>query len=92
MNLDFSVVANSLPYLWKGMQYTLQLTATSAVGGLFFGTLLALARLSSIRLLSNSASAYVNLMRSIPLVLVIFWFFFLVPLILQGITGAERPP
>src|SRR5512145_1872636 len=92
MNLDFSVVANSLPYLWKGMQYTLQLTATSAVGGVFFGTLLALARLSSIKLLSNFAAGYVNLMRSIPLVLVIFWFFFLVPLILQGMTGAERPP
>jgi glutamate/aspartate transport system permease protein len=38
------------------------------------------------------AAGYVNLMRSIPLVLVIFWFFFLVPLIAQGITGAERPP
>ena len=37
MNLDFSVVANSLPYLWKGFQYTLQLTVTSAIGGLFFG-------------------------------------------------------
>jgi glutamate/aspartate transport system permease protein len=92
MNLDFSVVADSLPYLWKGMQYTLWLTATSAVGGLFFGTLLALARLSPVALLSNVAAGYVNLMRSIPLVLVIFWFFFLVPLILQGITGAERPP
>ena len=92
MNLDFSIVANSLPYLWKGMQYTLELTLTSAIGGLFFGTLLALARLSSMPLLSNVAAGYVNLMRSIPLVLVIFWFFFLVPLILQGITGAERPP
>jgi glutamate/aspartate transport system permease protein len=92
MNLDFSIVANSLPYLWKGMQYTLELTLTSALGGLFFGTLLALARLSSMPLLSNVAAGYVNLMRSIPLVLVIFWFFFLVPLILQGMTGAERPP
>jgi len=92
VNLDFSVITQSLPYLWKGMQYTLQLTATSAIGGLVFGTLLALARLSSIKWLSNTAAGYVNLMRSIPLVLVIFWFFFLVPLILQGITGAERPP
>ncbi len=91
MNLDFSIVINALPYLWKGMQYTLQLTATSAVGGLFFGTLLALARLSSNKILSNTAAGYVNLMRSIPLVLVIFWFFFLVPLIAQGITGSERP-
>jgi len=92
VNLAFSVVLSSLPYLWKGMQYTLQLTATSAVGGLFFGTLLALARLSSNKILSNFAAGYVNLMRSIPLVLVIFWFFFLVPFILQSITGAERPP
>jgi len=91
MNFDFSVIANSLDYLWKGMQYTLQLTATSAVGGLFFGTLLALARLSPNKILSNVAAGYVNLMRSIPLVLVIFWFFFLVPLIAQGITGSERP-
>ncbi len=92
MNLDFSVIQGALPYLWKGMQYTLQLTITSAVGGLFFGTLLALARLSPIKWLSMFAAGYVNLMRSIPLVLVIFWFFFLVPLILQSITGAERPP
>jgi glutamate/aspartate transport system permease protein len=91
MDLDFSIVINSLPYLWQGMKYTLQLTATSAVGGLFFGTLLALARLSSNKILSNVAAGYVNLMRSIPLVLVIFWFFFLVPLIAQGITGSERP-
>jgi glutamate/aspartate transport system permease protein len=92
MNLDFSVVANSLPYLWKGFQYTVQLTVTSAIGGLFFGTLLALARLSSWKPLAMAAAGYVNLMRSIPLVLVIFWFFFLVPLMAQGITGAERPP
>ncbi|GAB4169933.1 MAG: ABC transporter permease subunit [Rhodocyclaceae bacterium] len=92
MGLDFGVVGSSLPYLWKGMQYTLQLTLTSALGGLFFGTLLAMARLSSVRPLSAAADGYVNLMRSIPLLLVIFWFFFLVPLILQAITGSERPP
>jgi glutamate/aspartate transport system permease protein len=92
MNFDFSVIVDSLPYLWKGMQYTLQLTVTAAAGGLFFGTLLAMARLSPIKPLAMAAAGYVNLMRSIPLVLVIFWFFFLVPLIAQGLTGAERPP
>ena len=91
MNLDFTVVAGALPYLWKGMQYTIQLTAIAAVGGLFFGTLLALARLSPIKPLSFVASAYVNLMRSIPLVLVIFWFFFLVPYIGAWVTGAGSP-
>lgn len=92
MDLDFSVVAGALPYLWKGFRYTLELTATAAAGGLFFGTLLAMARLSSAQPIAWLAAGYVNLMRSIPLVLVIFWFFFLVPLILQGLTGAERPP
>ena len=92
ISLDFSVIRDSLPYLWKGMQYTLQLTAISAIGGLFFGTLLAMARLSSTKWLSMTAAGYVNLMRSIPLVLVIFWFFFLVPLIAQALIGAERPP
>jgi glutamate/aspartate transport system permease protein len=74
------------------MQYTLHLTAIAALGGLFFGTLLALARLSPIKPLSMFAAGYVNLMRSIPLVLVIFWFFFLVPVILQVAMGYERPP
>jgi glutamate/aspartate transport system permease protein len=92
MNLDYSVVVNALPYLWQGFKYTVELTAIAAVGGFFFGTLLALARLSAIRPLALAAAGYVNLMRSIPLILVIFWFFFLVPLMVQGITGAERPP
>ncbi|TMH21530.1 MAG: amino acid ABC transporter permease, partial [Betaproteobacteria bacterium] len=52
MHLDFGIIANSLPYLWKGFQYTVQLTVTAALGGLFFGTLLALARLSPIKWLS----------------------------------------
>ena len=92
MTLDIDVIQRSLPYLWKGFQYTVQLTGIAALGGLLFGTLLALARLSPIKSLAYGAAGYVNLMRSIPLILVIFWFFFLVPLILQGITGAERPP
>jgi glutamate/aspartate transport system permease protein len=57
-----------------------------------FGTLLALARLSSWRALSMLAAGYVNLMRSVPLLLVIFWFYFLAPVLIQTLTGAERPP
>ncbi|MCQ8895192.1 ABC transporter permease subunit [Limnobacter humi] len=91
-SLDFSAISTSLPYLMGGLGYTVQLTVIACLGGIFFGTLLALARLSSIKVLSNVAAGYVNLMRSIPLILVIFWFYFLVPLVLQAITGAERPP
>jgi glutamate/aspartate transport system permease protein len=92
VNLDFDVIGRSLPYLWKGFLYTVELTAIASLGGLFFGTLLALARLSPAKVLSNVAAGYVNLMRSIPLVLVLFWFFFLMPQVLQLVTGGERPP
>ena len=92
MNLDFDVVARALPYLWLGFKYTVQLTAIAALGGIVFGTLLALARLSSVKPLAYTAAGYVNLMRSIPLVLVLFWFFFLMPQVFQVIIGSERPP
>ena len=91
-DLDFEVIGRSLPYLLKGLQYTVQLTAVAALGGTFFGTLLAMARLSSFRPMVLAAAGYVNLMRSIPLLLVIFWFYFLVPVIVQSVMGWERPP
>ncbi len=92
MGFDFDVIQRSWVYLFtEGMTFTLTLTALAMTGGIFFGTLLAMMRLSSIKAVSALAGGYVNLMRSIPLVLVIFWFFFLVPLIAQGITGSERP-
>ncbi len=90
-DLDFDVVARTWPYLLTGLQYTLQLTVVAAIGGTIFGTLLAMARLSSFKPLATLAAGYVNLMRSIPLLLVIFWFYFLVPVVLQAITGSERP-
>jgi len=90
-DLDFSIISRTLPYLWKGLEYTLQLTVVAAIGGVIWGTLLALARLSSNKALSMAAAGYVNLMRSIPLLLVIFWFYFLSPVLLQWITGADRP-
>jgi glutamate/aspartate transport system permease protein len=92
MNFDFDVIVRSLPYLWAGFQYTVELTVIAAVGGLILGTFLALMRLSPNAVISAPASGYVNLMRSIPLVLVLFWFFFLMPQVLQFMTGAERPP
>ncbi len=92
MHLDFEVIWRTLPYLWGGFLYTVQLTAIATAGGLFFGTLLALARLSPIKPVALVAAGYVNLMRSIPLVLVLFWFFFLMPNVLQFIIGSDRPP
>lgn len=88
---DFEVIWRSIPALWSGMQFTIFLTLLAAFGGTALGTLLALARLSSLRWLSGAAGAYVNGLRSIPLLLVIFWFYFLVPYIGAWIIGADQP-
>ena len=91
-DLDFDVIGRTLPYLMQGLQYTVQLTLVAAFGGTVFGTLLAMARLSAFKPLALVASGYVNLMRSLPLLLVIFWFYFLVPVLVQTVMGWERPP
>lgn len=89
---DFNVIQRSLLYLFKeGMTFTVTLTLMAMTGGIIFGTLLAMMRLSSFKPLALVAGSYVNLMRAIPLVLVIFWFYFLVPWIGGWIIGAKEP-
>ncbi|WP_178119483.1 amino acid ABC transporter permease [Pseudomonas sp. SCB32] len=89
--MDFSQIVPALPGLWDGMLSTLQLMALGILGGVVLGTLLALMRLSNSKLLSNIAGFYVNYFRSIPLLLVITWFYFAVPFILRWITGQDTP-
>jgi glutamate/aspartate transport system permease protein len=89
---DWGVITRSLPYLFReGMTFTLTLTGLAMLGGIIFGTLLAMMRLGRFKLLAGVAAGYVNLMRSVPLLLVIFWFYFLVPYIGAWVTGASRP-
>ncbi|AMO78547.1 amino acid ABC transporter permease [Pseudomonas sp. UME83] len=89
--MDFGSIVPALPGLWDGMAMTLQLTGLGVLGGVVLGTLLALMRLSHNRLLSNLAGFYVNYFRSIPLLLVITWFYLAVPYILRWITGSDTP-
>ena len=86
-DFDYQVIIDSIPFLWEGMKLTFLLTFLAIVGGLFLGVLLALARLSSIKPLSFVATSYVNFFRSMPLILVIFWFYFLVPYIVGRPVG-----
>ncbi|HYN14112.1 MAG TPA: amino acid ABC transporter permease [Burkholderiales bacterium] len=89
---DFDVIQRSWGYLFReGMTFTVTLTLLAMTGGIIFGTLLAMMRLSAFKPLSMIAGAYVNVMRSVPLVLVIFWFFFLVPYIGAWMIGAKEP-
>lgn len=85
---DFSILGGStLPILAEGMLVTLEITATALAAGLVLGTLLALARGARWRALAWFAAAYVNLFRSVPLVMVLLWFFLVVPQFLQGALG-----
>ena len=91
MNLDFAflswtVVSN---FIVKGFFFSIQLTLIAMVGGIVIGTLLALMRLSGKTWFVMPAAAYVNTMRSIPLLMVILWFFLLIPLLLGRPLGAE---
>ena len=89
---DFDVIERSLPYLFKeGMTFTITLTLLAMAGGIIFGTILAMMRMGRFAPLSFLAGAYVNVIRSVPLVLVIFWFYFLMPYVGAWIIGASRP-
>ena len=91
MSFDFSFFTSQMlqDYLLRGLLFSLQLTVIATLGGIVLGTLLALMRLPGNRLLSLPAAMYVNVMRSVPLVMVLLWFFLLVPFVLGRSTGAE---
>jgi glutamate/aspartate transport system permease protein len=74
MPFDWSSIPRSLPFLWQGMVTTLQITLIAVLAGIVIGTLLAMMRLSAIRLFSWVAAGYVTVFRSVPLVMVLFWF------------------
>ncbi|WP_309624533.1 amino acid ABC transporter permease [Methylibium sp.] len=91
LNLDFSFIDWSLVtgFIAKGFVFSIQLTLVAMAGGIALGTALALMRLSGKKWLVIPAAAYVNTLRSIPLVMVILWFFLLIPLLIGRPMGAE---
>jgi glutamate/aspartate transport system permease protein len=88
--LDFGSIPGALPFLWKGMKTTLVITFTAMAAGFVLGTALAVLRLSRWRALSWAAAAYVNTFRSVPLVMVLLWFFLIVPVALERTIGIAR--
>jgi len=84
--LNWGVVSS---FIVKGFIFSVQLTLVAMVGGIVIGTLLAMMRLSGKPWLVMPAAAYVNTLRSIPLVMVILWFFLLIPLLIGRPMGAE---
>ena len=88
-DFDYKVIVTNLPFLWDGLVLSLKLFGIALVGGIFFGTLLAMARLSNWKVLSYASAGFVNLIRSIPFIMAIFWFYFLTPMIVGKFTGQQ---
>jgi len=84
--IDWGIIQS---FILKGFLFSVQLTVVAMLGGIALGTLIALMRLSSIKWLVLPAAVYVNTLRSIPLVMVILWFFLLIPLLIGRPLGAE---
>lgn len=89
-DFDWSSIPNALPFLWDGMKISLEITVTAVLFGIVWGTLLALMRLSSVTPLAWFAAGYVNLFRAVPLVMVLLWFFLIVPHLLESLFGFPR--
>ena len=86
---DWSSIPGALPLLRNGLWITFQVTVTAILVGIGWGTALAVARLSGNRFLSGAAALYVNLFRSVPLIMVILWFYLIVPQALQSLFGNQ---
>ena len=91
LGLDFSFIDLDVlrKFVWGGLAFSVQLTIVATLGGTLFGTVLALMRLSGKKALMAPATFYVNGMRSIPLVMVILWFYLLIPFMIGKPIGAE---
>ena len=91
MNLEFGFLNWGVisSFVAKGFIFSVQLTLVAMIGGIALGTILALMRLSGKKWLVAVAAFYVNTLRSIPLVMVILWFFLLIPLLIGRPMGAE---
>ncbi|MGD8889897.1 MAG: amino acid ABC transporter permease [Desulfobacterales bacterium] len=64
-----------------GFWVTLQLTAFALLGGIALGALVGLGRISKNKWIYQPVNLYVNFLRNVPLILVIFWFYFVMPII-----------
>jgi glutamate/aspartate transport system permease protein len=89
-DFDWSSIPGALPFLWIGMKLTLRITLTAMIVGIGLGTVLAVMRLSKSRALSWFSAAYVNTFRSIPLIMVLLWFFLIVPALLESVFKVPR--
>lgn len=85
--MDWAVISRNIYFLLGGLGLTFQLAIIAIAGGLLLGIIVGLGRVSSKRWIYWPATVYVNFFRSLPLILVIFWFYFLMPFIIGRPLG-----
>jgi glutamate/aspartate transport system permease protein len=89
-DFDWSSVRPSLPFMWEGMKVTLKITLTAMSVGIALGTVIAMLRLSKNAALSAFSAAYVNVFRSVPLIMVLLWFSLIVPDLIVKLFNLSR--
>lgn len=85
--MDWAVISRNIYFLLGGLGLTFQLAIIAIAGGLLLGIIVGLGRVSSKRWIYWPATLYVNFFRSLPLILVIFWFYFLMPFVIGRPLG-----
>jgi len=89
-DFDWSPIPRAIPFLWAGMKVTLQITVVAMLVGIGLGTVIAIMRLSKNRVVSALSAGYVNLFRAVPLIMVLLWFFLIVPSLIVRIFNLPR--
>ncbi len=86
--MDLRVIVENAPYMLTGLQLTVILSVVSMVGSFAGGAVFAMLRLSPWWWLRWPAILYIDIVRTVPLIMVIFWAFFLMPVL----TGHATTP
>lgn len=86
--MDFSVIVNNLPFFMKGLRVTLELTVLTLIGGLILGTPLALGRSAQSQIPRYISIAIIEVVRGSPILMLIFWVYFLLPRVIGMSVGA----
>lgn len=79
--MDWGVIPANLPFLMKGLWMSAKLAAVTVTLSFAIACIIAVGRISSRRWIRYPSAAFVNILRGNPLILIVFWFVFLVPLL-----------
>jgi polar amino acid transport system permease protein len=76
-----NIEPGSLLFILKGLQWTLLLTAVGFLGGILFGVVIALLRVSDMKLVRYAATGYIAVFQGTPLLMQLFLVYFGLPLL-----------